>query len=78
MNLMSTANRPRFHDDTPEARAFRLEQGFVDAAIEGIPRDRENEAFLQQLVSENLSAGERAERIKTYLREKDYSTLAAE
>lgn len=69
---------PCFSDDTPEARAFRLEQAFIDAEIEGIPRDPEVEALLRQLNEEGATDEERTRRLTTYVRSRFTKPIAAE
>lgn len=75
---MSKPAPPRFSDDTPEARAFRLEQAFVDAEIEGIARDPEAEALLHQLEEDGVSDEERIRRLTAYVKSRFSKTLAAE
>ena len=75
---MSQTAKYSFNDDTAEARELRFGQALVDAEIEGIARDPEGEALVQQMLEQGVGGDERRARLKAYLLGREAHILAAE
>ena len=62
----------------PDAVFYRVQQGEVDADIEGLARDEGAADLIRRMSTENLTIEVQGERLRAYFAERDRKLSAAE
>lgn len=66
----NTKTEPLMFANSPEAKAWRRDQANVDADIEGLARNADTEALMQEMTASGLSADEKIQRLHAHVQSK--------